>query len=185
MVRKATKKTTGKAAKAKPAPVVEDNTDVEESEDSERVTGIDRVIQRVVKDKNVQPNWEAFVEYVKDHGGPTLSVRDVGIVVTGYKYFQKSDHALQAREVVSQTREEARAAREAAQEQREQERAQREQEKSARAEAREAKAAKKTAASKKSAAAASKAKATPKATAGKKTVAKKATGKRTAKKAAF
>lgn len=72
-------------------PVVEETTS--------RAGGIDKVISRIVDDGVVQPNWEAFAEFIAAHGGPKdMDVQHIGLVVTGYKYYQKSDHAVGARE---------------------------------------------------------------------------------------
>lgn len=176
-----TKKSAKVRAKAKAVEPVEDededdvveDDDVEEAAD-DRVTGMDRIAQR----KDTQPNWEAYSDFVVEHGGPRIKPNHIGIVLTGYHHYQKSDLAKEVREQVAAERAEKAAEREAAQQQRAKDRAAREEEKAERAAAREAKATKKTA-TKKTAAAASK-------PAGKKAAAKKTTGKRGgARKAAF
>lgn len=167
----ATKKT-GKVSKKtarKPEP--------EETQDEEPAStgsGIERVFKKVLTEKQVQPNWRAFSEYVQEHGGPSIKPEHVGVVLTGYKYFQKSDSAVEARNEASAAREERKAEREAARERLAKERAEKAAEREERKAAREKAAATKKTAVKKTAAAASKpAAAAKKTTAGKKTVAKK------------
>jgi hypothetical protein len=173
---KSTKQKTGKVTKSSGRKAAVEET--EEETVSERKTGIDHVLHRVVEEEYVQPNWTAFQQYVLDHGGPEIDVEHIGICVTGYKYFQKSDHALSAREEVAAAREQARAQKEEDAERRAQERAAKEAEKAEKAAAREEKAATKKAtagksATKKTAASASKP-TTKKAVAKKATPAKKA-----------
>jgi hypothetical protein len=147
------KKTTGKVSKRtarQPEP--------EETQDEPAATGsgIERVFKKVVTDKQVQPNWRAFSEYVSEHGGPTIKPEHVGVVLTGYKYFQKSDSAVSAREESAAARESAKAEREAAREARSKERAEKAAEREERKAAREKAATAKKTATKKTAAAASK-----------------------------
>ena len=114
----------GKKSKAQAAePVVEET--VEETapktskgkgkQDKPAVDPMDRIAQRGHDKKNLQPNWTAFQQYVIDHGGPTIKPEHIGVVLTGYKHYQKSDHAVAARNEVSsavaQTREQKEQAR--------------------------------------------------------------------------
>lgn len=146
-------------------------------------------LQRVLNKTAIQPNWKAFSEFVKAADGPTISPKHVGIVLTGYKYFQKSDSAVSAREEAAAekaaAKEERDAAREARAKERDAAKAEAEEKKAARDKAAKEKAAKAT----KSPAAASKGKATPKASAGKaaakKTAAKKTTSSKGKGKSAF
>lgn len=154
-------------------------------EEAVEADGFDRVLNR----DTVQPNWKAFSAFVEEHGGPKINPKHVGIVLTGYKQFQKSDAAVASRE-------EAAAAKEAEREDAQAASADKREEAAARREAaaeakagRDAVKAEKAAAAKKSAAVASKpkrttkvAKPTPTATAGKVKTAKK---KSSATKAAF
>ena len=171
-VKKKSKKTT-----AKPQAV--------EPEAAESTSpGIERVFTKVVEGKNIQPNWRAFSEYVVEHGGPTIKPEHVGVVLTGYKYFQKSDSAVSAREEAAQIKADAKAERDAAREQRDRDRAAKAKEADEARAAREASKGKSSKTAKKAAAASKPAakKATVKTTATKKTAAKK---KGAAKKAAF
>lgn len=164
-----------KSASKKTAAPVED----EDDEGAGTVSGIERVFNR----GTVQPNWRAFSEYVEEHGGPKIKPEHVGIVLTGYKYFQKSDSAVSAREEAAAAKaaaaEERDAAREAKREAAAARAAEREQARADRAAAKEAKATK----GKKSAASASKAGTTKKTAT--KAAAKKTAAKKKGKKAAF
>jgi hypothetical protein len=155
-----------------------------ESSESESgaTTGLDRVINR----EAVQPNWRAFSDFIEAAGGPKINPKHVGIVLTGYKFYQKSDDAVAAREEAEAEKEAAAEAREAAKAKREEARAakaaEREEKKAKASEAKKAKAAKAS----KSAAAASKPKKATKAKdseASKPKTAKKKAGKKS--KAAF
>jgi hypothetical protein len=144
---------------------------VEETTTEPTGSGLERVLNR----DSVQPNWKAFSAFVEAAGGPKINPKHVGIVLTGYKYFQKSDAAVSAREEAASAKAEAKAEREAAAEQRAKDRA-------AKAEERETarKAAKKATPKKTTAAAASKPKQAVKKTAAKKSAAKKGAGRKAA-----
>jgi hypothetical protein len=155
---------------AKPEAAVTETTTEETGN-----TGLDRVLNR----DGVQPNWKAFADFIEEHGGPKINPKHVGIVLTGYKFYQRSDAAVTSREAAQAAKAEAKAEREAAREQRAADRAK------AAAERKEAAAAKpaakkavKKAAPKKTAAAASKPAA--KKTAVKKTAAKKGASRKAA-----
>ena len=184
----------GKKSKAQAAEPVVDET-VEETapaktskgkgkQDKPAVDPMDRIAQRGHDKKNLQPNWTAFQQYVIDHGGPTIKPEHIGVVLTGYKHYQKSDHAVAARNEVSSAVAQTR-------EQKEQARAERAKQAAARREEQqEAKAAKEKTASKasKTAASASKpakkvaASSASKPAAAKKVAAKKAPAKKVATK---
>lgn len=140
--------------------------------------GIERVIAKTAK--VVQPNWKAFSEYVEQAGGPKINPKHVGIVITGYKYYQKSDMAVSAREEDAQQRAAAKEERDAAREERRQAAEQRKQEAAERKAERDKAAKEKAAKATKTAAKASKP--TPRATAGKATATKKAAAKKPAAK---
>ncbi len=110
----------GKNKGSKAEPVV-DQTEVEETEETTeeakapKGNPMERIAQRGHDKKNLQPNWLAFQQYVLDHGGPSIKPEHIGVVLTGYKHYQKSDHAVAARNEVStrvaQTREQKEAAK--------------------------------------------------------------------------
>jgi hypothetical protein len=149
------------------------------SKKAEETPATNNGLERVLNRTTVQPNWKAFSAFVEEAGGPKINPKHVGIVLTGYKYFQKSDSAVAAREEAAEEKAAAQAERDAAREARAKEKAakaaEREERKAAADKASKEKAAKAT----KSAAA--KSKPTPKASAGKAT-AKKAAAKKTASK---
>lgn len=166
-------KSGGTKSARKSAPV---ETEDEEDEGTATVSGIERVFNR----ENLLPNWTAFSEYVVEHGGPKIKPEHVGIVLTGYKYFQRSDAAVTAREEAAAQREAAKEEREAAREQKARERAERAAE---REEARAARATKKAGKTEKATPAkSSKTGATKKAAAAKKATPAK---KKASRKAAF
>lgn len=61
-------------------------------------------------------NHKAFADWVVANGGPKISPKHVQIVVIGYKKFQRSPQAVEAREAAKSAREEAKAERAAARE---------------------------------------------------------------------
>lgn len=141
-------------------------------------TGLERVVARVITNKNIQPNWRGFSEMLEAETGVKIKPEHVGVVLTGYKYFQKSDGAVAAREETAQAKAAAAEERAAAKEARAKERAAKQAEREERKAEREKAAKEKAAKATKSAAKASKP--TPKATAGKATAAKKTAAKKTA-----
>lgn len=150
-----------------------------------------RVIDRIVANKKMQPNWEAFSALVVKNGGPKIKADHIGIVLTGYKIYQGSPEAVEVRAKVSSSVEETRAARNAQREADAEKRAADKKVKDDAKAARDAKAAEKeAAAATKSAAVASKpkggkgGKATPAASAGK-AATKKTAAKKSSTKAAF
>lgn len=164
-----------KPTKKSKAPVEVDATEEETEEGTPATGGVERVLNRT----SVQPNWSAFSRFIEDAGGPKINPKHVGIVLTGYKYFQKSDAAVEAREEASAAKEAAREEREAARELKAKERAQAAKDKADRAAARDAKAK----AGKKTAAASSKS--GTKATKATKATPAKKKGKKAGKKSAF
>lgn len=169
-----------KSAKSRKAEPVEET---EEEEVATTASGIERVFNR----KTLQPNWKAFSEYVEEHGGPRIKPEHVGIVLTGYKYFQKSDSAVSAREEAAAAKAAAKEEREAAQEARRKEREERAAEREKARTEREAARANKASKGKKKAASASKAgtKATKATKAPAKAGTKKVAAKKKGRKAAF
>jgi DNA-binding protein HU-beta len=150
---------------------------VEETTTEPTGSGLERVLNR----DSVQPNWKAFSAFVEAAGGPKINPKHVGIVLTGYKYFQKSDAAVSAREEAASAKAEAKAEREAAAEQRAKDRAAKAEEReTARKAAKKATSAKKATPKKTTAAAASKPKQAVKKTAAKKSAAKKGAGRKAA-----
>lgn len=98
--------------KASKAAVVADETP---DESTGKGSPIERIARRGHDSKTLQPNWKAFSEYVVENGGPRIKPEHIGVVLTGYKFYQKSDAAKAAREEVSttvaQTREQKAAAK--------------------------------------------------------------------------
>src|SRR5690349_471165 len=134
-------------------PEVEETPEEATTEESApKGNPMERIAQRGHDKKNLQPNWLAFQQYVIDHGGPSIKPEHIGVVLTGYKHYQKSDHAVAARNEVSTRVAQTREQRDQAKAERAKAAAAREQER------KEAKAAKEKTASKasKTAAAASK-----------------------------
>lgn len=68
-------------------------------------------IKRVLSRDKVQPNWEAFSEFVVANGGPKIDPAHVGIVLSGYTYYQKSDAAKASRDAAAEKRAAADAAK--------------------------------------------------------------------------
>lgn len=191
MASKSTKKGSGKSKAAKKT-----TTEVEETPAPKKGKQSKDGLQRLL-DAEPQANHVAFSEWLVENGGPEIDPKHVQLVVVGYKKYQRSPAAVEAREADREAKAEEKAARAAAREEKAKEReakaAEREERKAAREKARAEKTEK--AASKKTAAASSAPKKgkkgkvdkpTPSASASKGGGKKKAATKKTAaKKAAF
>lgn len=157
---------------------------------AKKTTTVDpeEALNKVLNPESVRANIVAFCEWVAENGGPTIKPEHAQIVVTGYKRFQKSDAAVEARKAAAAERAEAKEARAKAREEKRAEVAKRKEERAEARAQRDKDKAEKAAKSKKTAAAASKptkskaGKATAKKAAAKKSTAKKKKG---ASKAAF
>lgn len=92
--------------------VVEQDVEVDEDEETTEGGGLEKVLNRAT----VQPNWEGFSEWVQANGGPKINPKHVGVVLTAYKRYQRSDEAKEARAAAAEQAAEAKAARDAARE---------------------------------------------------------------------
>lgn len=112
-------------------------------------TAVSPTVAHIMEDTDIRPNVAAFVEWVVENGGPEIDEHHAQICIGAYKYYQKSDKAVETRLAASAAREEEREQRKAAAEAK---RAAAKAKAAEEAEAKAAKAAKKTTSKKTSAA---------------------------------